>query len=73
MRMFDGWQLGLIDDAGYNGIRDDHIERVAREIENMGVSYVDNAVFNRACMNCCIDSENFTQADIDRLERRLKR
>lgn len=69
--MFDGWQLALIDEAGYNGISDDHIERVAREIREMGVSYVDNAVFDRACRNCCIDSDNFTQADIGRLEREL--
>lgn len=69
--MFEGWQLGLIDEAGYNGIRYDHIERVANEIREMGVSYVDNAVFERACRNCCIDPGNFTQSDIDDLERVL--
>lgn len=69
--MFEGWQLWLIDEAGYNGIRAGHIERVAREIESMGVSYVDNAVFERACRNCCIDPGNFTPADIEMLEKRL--
>ena len=29
---FEAWQLGLIDSAGYNGIREEHIEAVAKEI-----------------------------------------
>ncbi len=70
---FEGWQLGLIDEVGYNGIRDEHIERVANEIRNMGVTYVDNDVFYRACRNCCIDADNFTQEDVDRLEEVLNR
>lgn len=32
---FEAWQLGLIDAAGYNGIRQEHIEAVAQEIEKL--------------------------------------
>lgn len=68
---FEGWQLGLIDEAGYNGISDEHIDRVAGEIREMGVTCVDNEVFYQACRNCCIDPDNFTQEDVYRLERKL--
>ena len=30
--MFEPWMLAAIDDAGYNGIRDEHLDRVANEI-----------------------------------------
>lgn len=26
--MYEPWELGVIDEAGYNGITDEHIERV---------------------------------------------
>ena len=32
--MFEPWQLVAIDSAGYNGIRDEHLDRVADEIYN---------------------------------------
>ena len=31
--MFEPWQLGMIDEAGYNGINDGHIEKVAHVTE----------------------------------------
>ena len=30
--MFEPWQLAMIDDAGYNGIRDEHIDCVAQSL-----------------------------------------
>ena len=30
--MFEPWQLGMIDEAGYNGINDGHIEKVAESL-----------------------------------------
>ena len=69
--MFQGWQLAAIDDAGYNGIRDEHIEKVARVIEDSGMSHVGNEEFAWACRKCGIDPDTFTQADVDRLGDRL--
>lgn len=30
--MFESWHLAAIDRAGYNGIRDEHIDRVAESL-----------------------------------------
>jgi hypothetical protein len=70
---FQPWQLGMIDEAGYNGIRDEHIERVARELFAIGKTMIDRDTFDLACHRCGIDPDNFTQADLDALEERLNR
>ena len=69
--MYQAWQLAAIDDAGYNGIRDSHIEKLARAIEESGVCHVGNEEFEYFCRKCGMDSGCFTQEDVDRLERRL--
>ena len=48
--------FAVIDDAGYNGIRDEHIDR---------------STFEYNCHKCGIDPNNFTQADLDRLQEKL--
>ena len=67
------WMLAAIDQAGYNGIREEHIDRVAQSILKSGITEVSRQDFDAACRRCGIDSENFTQADLDRLEERLNR
>ncbi len=32
---FEGWQLAMIDEAGFNGIRPEHIHRVGDEINKL--------------------------------------
>lgn len=66
--MFASWRLLMVDQAGYNGIRDQHIEEVAQEILSMGISNVSRDNFELACSRCGVDPENFTQADLDILE-----
>ena len=68
---FEGWQLGLIDNAGYNGIRDEHIEIVAKAIIDSGVTEVDDSLFEKICLSCCIDANNFTAYDIEKLKQKL--
>ena len=46
---FEPWMLAAMDDAGFNGITDEHIRRVAREIQEIGQAYIDRQTFNRAC------------------------
>ena len=43
---FQPWMLGAIDDAGYNGIRDEHIEKVADRLLATGQTGIDRATFN---------------------------
>ena len=71
--MFEPWMLAMMDQAGYNGIREEHIEEVAQEILSMGISEVSRQDFERACWNCNIDPDNFTQENIDCLQERLSR
>lgn len=35
---FEPWQLAMMDQTGYNGIREEHVEEVAQEILQMGIS-----------------------------------
>lgn len=68
---FEPWMLGAIDEAGYNGIRDEHIDKVVDAILEAGVSDVDYETFARCCRKCGIDPKNFKQADLDELQKRL--
>jgi hypothetical protein len=61
----------MIDDAGYNGIRDEHIERVAESLLSTGLTEIDRSTFEHHCRRCGIDPDNFTQNDLDRLQERL--
>ena len=68
---FEPWMLAAMDDAGFNGITDEHIRRVAREIQEIGQACIDRQTFNRACFAVGVDPENFNQDDLDELEEVL--
>ena len=57
--MFEPWMLAAIDSAGYNGIRDEHINRVADEIYNTGFSETDRETFEYVCRRAGADSDLF--------------
>lgn len=65
------WQLAAIDEAGYNGIRNEHIDKVARSLLSTGFTEIDRATFDYHCHKCGIDPNNFTQSDLDKLQDRL--
>ena len=67
------WMLAAIDQAGYNEIRESHIDMVAESLLKSGVTEVSRQDFDAACRRCGINSDNFTQADLDRLRERLNR
>lgn len=69
--MFEPWELAAIDEAGYNGIRDEHIEEVASSLSAAGVTEVDRVTFENHCRKCGIDPDNFTQSDLEQLEEIL--
>ena len=70
---FQPWMLAAIDRAGYNGIREEHINAVAEEILRTGISSVSRQDFDAVCRRCGVNSENFSQEDLDRLQDRLNR
>ena len=71
--MFEPWQLGMIDEAGYNGIREEHIKEVARALKSTGLSEIDRETFERNCYKCGIDPDNFTEADLNKLQAELNK
>lgn len=70
--MFEPWQLAIIDEAGYNGIRDDHIDKVAGSLKLTGLTSIDRSAFESHCYRCGINPNNFTQEDLDSLQEKLK-
>lgn len=69
--MFEPWQMAAMDEAGVFGIRQKHIDAVAEEILRTGITEVSRQDFDRACWNCHIDPNSFTQEDLDKLQDRL--
>lgn len=69
--MFEPWQLAMIDDAGYNGIQDEHIKRVAESLLATGFTEINRSMFEYHCYKCGIDPNNFSQADLKALEEKL--
>lgn len=69
--MYEPWQLAAMDGAGYNGIRDEHIDRVAESLLATGLTEIDRSTFDYHCQKCGVDPRNFTQEDLYRLQERL--
>ncbi|MBR6633359.1 MAG: hypothetical protein IKL05_03535 [Clostridia bacterium] len=65
--MFEPWQLAMIDDAGYNGIRDEHINRVSESLLSSDLTGIDHNTFDYHCHKCGIDPNNFTKRDLEKL------
>lgn len=69
--MFEPWQLAMIDEAGYNGIREEHLEKVAASLLSTGLSEIDRDTFERHCRKCGINPNNFKQEDLEKLQELL--
>lgn len=65
---YEPWMLAAMDDVGYNGIRDEHIDTVAEELLNTGKTDISREDFEAACERCGIDPNIFTQEDLNELE-----
>lgn len=66
--MFEPWELAMIDAAGYNGIRPEHIRAVGEEIRRLPQDTVDTAAFRSACYRAGVDPDNFSRADLVALQ-----
>ena len=70
--MYEPWMLAAIDDVGYNGIRDEHLDRVADEIYKIGLSEIDRDTFECACRRAGVNSDLFDEESIERLKNKLR-
>lgn len=64
---YEPWMLAAMDQAGYNGVRNEHIAAVAEELLNIGQTEIDRDTFNLACYRCGIDPAVFTQENLNKL------
>ena len=60
--------LAAIDQAGYNGIRNEHISAVAAELLRTDLTEIDHSAFEVACRRCGVAPGSFTQEDLNKLE-----
>ncbi|MBP0959164.1 MAG: hypothetical protein J5992_03470 [Oscillospiraceae bacterium] len=52
----------------YNGIRNEHIEKVAESLLSITLKEIDRDTFEHHCYLCGIDPDNFTDDDLDILK-----
>lgn len=71
--MFEPWHLALIDEAGYNGIRDEHITSLMESLRKAGETSPDRRTIDYHCRKCGITPSNLKDEDIKKLKDRLKR
>lgn len=65
---YEPWMLEAIDQAGYNGIRNEHISAVAAELLHTGLTEIDRSTFEAACQRCGVTPVCFAQEDLNKLE-----
>lgn len=69
--MFNGWQLAAMEEAGYMDTGEECIDRVAHYLAKVPNDTIDMDEFRRACYACNVDSDSFTQSDLDNLQTKL--
>ena len=69
--MIKDWQLGMLEDYGYMDTNTGLINRVARRLAESPNDTIETAEFRRACYDCGVDPDSFSQADLDQLQRKL--
>ena len=70
-RNYKAYELAAMEQAGYMGISDDMINRMANELKSDGPYVVDFDTFLGACVRCGLDPNCFEQKDLDRLVEKL--
>ena len=69
--MFEPWQLAMIDEAGYNGIRDEHIDKIAESILSSADDQINDTIISRHCYKCGINPYNLDSNDIIKIKCKI--
>ena len=69
--MIKDWQLGMLEDYGLMDTNTGLINRVARRLAESPNDTIDTAEFRRACYDCGVDPDSFSQADLAQLQKKL--
>ena len=67
------WMLAAMEEEGYMDTTEGQINRVAKCLSDSPNSVIDVDQFRNACYSCNVDSDSFTQNDLDRLQEVLNR
>lgn len=67
----DFWDNVLETTIAMNMMDERRIDEMVEAIKNDGSSTIDNAIFERLCNNLGYSMSDFTQEDIDEIQRRL--
>lgn len=65
------WHLAAMEEHGHTTTNDGLINHVAYYLAQSPNDTIDTAEFRRACYACNVDPDSFTQADLDKLQRKL--
>lgn len=68
---FDVIHLVAMEEYGYIATHDGLINRVAYYLSKSPNSTIETEEFRRACYECDVDPDSFTQSDLDQLQRKL--
>ena len=69
--MIEAWKLAMMEDYGLTDTDTGLVNRVARRLAGSPSDVIDTEEFRRACLDCGVDPDSFTQADLSRLQRKL--
>ncbi len=70
---YKAWHLAAMEEAGLLDTDESLINRVARRLAKSPNDTIETAEFRRACIECNVDPDSFTQSDLDQLQRVLNR
>ena len=69
--MIEAWKLAKMEDYGLTDTDTGLVNRVARRLAGSPNDVIDTEEFRRACLDCGVDPDSFTQSDLSRLQRKL--
>lgn len=69
--MIEAWKLAMMEDYGLTDTDTGLVNRVTRRLAGSPNDVIDTEKFRRACLDCGVDPDSFTQSDLSRLQRKL--
>ena len=68
---YEPWQMAAMEEYGYTTTGEGLINRVACCLAGSSGRTIDTGEFRRACIACDVDPDSFSQADWNKLQRKL--
>ena len=69
---FEPWMLAAMEQEGLTDTNEGLISRVAKVLKESPNDTINADEFRKACRSSDVDPDSFTQADLDRLQEKLR-